>query len=290
MKTTARIVLSGGAAFGLAQIGALQVLSRRFDITGIIGTSMGSIIGGLYAKGYAPEEMLEIALRYKKQNIFNPLNLDTSLTGIFDGKVMLKSFEEWTDDCLIEDCRIPFAAVAFDLCRNNTVVIDKGSLSKALRASSSIPYLFSPVRWGKYTFVDGGVEHPLPLALAMDLPGELTIAVNVLPSRLKEPESIDTASEEPDTKKLRLHEVFLHSITQNQASLAMHAIVDNSPDIVIDAWYPRGSVFGFDDAETFYHWGIAKAEQALTHYEQPNYMEKIRTRYKTLVSRLSKGF
>jgi NTE family protein len=290
MKDTARVVLSGGAAFGLAQIGALQVLESRFDITGIIGTSMGSIVGGLYAKGYTPEEILQLAIKYKKQNLFNPLNLDRSLTGIFDGKTILHSFEEWTGNILIEDCRIPFLAVSYDLIKSNSIVINKGSLAKAMRASSSIPYLFSPYRWDNYSFVDGGIEYPLPLGLAKSLPGNLTIVVNVLPSKLKEPEYIDVNITDATEKKLRLHEVFLRSITQNQAYMAMHAIVENKPDIVIDAWYPKGNVFGFDQAEAFYHWGRTRTEQTLDSYQKPNQMEKILNRYLKLVSRLSKGF
>jgi NTE family protein len=289
MKETARVVLSGGAAFGLAQIGALQVIESRFSITGIIGTSIGSIVGGLYAKGYSPQEILQLALKYKKQNIFNPLNLDRSLTGVFDGKTVLSSFEEWTDNILIENCRIPFMAVGYDLNNGNTVVIDKGSLAKAMRASSSIPYLFSPYVWGCYSFVDGGIEYPLPLGLDKSLPGELTIVVNVLPSQIREPESINCHSEAPNTKKLRLHEVFLRSITQNQAYMAVHSIVDNKPDIVIDAWYPKGSVFGFDQAETFYRWGMARTEQALSDYARLNNMEKILRKYRKLITQLSKG-
>lgn len=290
MKKTAKVILSGGAAFGLAHIGALQVIESRFHISGLIGTSMGAIIGGLYAKGYSPREILHLVMEIKKKNLFNPLNLDRNLTGIFDGKMILNKFEEWTDSALIAECRIPFLAVSYDLIKNNSVIIDKGSLAKAMRASASIPYLFSPYSWGSYSLVDGGIEYPLPLGLSKSLPGDLTIAVNVLPSKIKEPEHIDIFSKDSKKDKLWLHEVFLNSITQNQAYMAMHSIIDNKPDIVIDAWYPKGNVFDFDETETFYKWGIAKTEEILLKYEQPNYIEIIRDKYKTLVTRLSKGF
>ncbi len=290
MKKTAKVILSGGAAFGLAHIGALQVIESRFNISGIIGTSIGSIIGGLYAKGYSPKEILHLVMEIKKKDIFNPLNLDRYLTGIFDGKMIFNKLEEWTDKTLIDDCRIPFMAVSYDLKKSNSIIIDKGSLAKAMRASSSIPYLFSPYRWGSYSFVDGGIEYPLPLALSESLPGELTIVVNVLPSKMKEPEHIDIFSNDANKDKLRLHEVFLQSITQNQAYMAMLSIIENRPDIVVDAWYPKGNVFDFEEAETFYRWGISKAQDVLNNYEEPNYIEVIRDKYKTLVSRLNKGF
>jgi len=286
---TAKLVLSGGAALGLAEIGVLQVLQENFDITGVIGTSMGSLVGGLYAKGLSPDEILDIALQYKKRDIFNPFNLDIELSGIFDGKAILKQFEEWTEGILIENCRLPFCAVAFDLNRRNSILINRGSLAKAMRASTSIPYLFSPFQWEKYVFVDGGVEYPLPLALVDSLPGELTIAVNVLPSTSPHAETISLDGKKHKSQKLRMHEVFLRSVIQNQAWLALQSILDNKPDIVIDAHFPEGSLFGFDEAEFFYHYGIASARKALIEYKEPNYLDKLRKKYQQLFSRLYRG-
>lgn len=286
---TAKLVLSGGAALGLAEIGVLQVLQESFDITSVIGTSMGSIVGGLYAKGLSPDEILDIASRYKKSDIFNPFNLDMQMSGIFDGKGVLKQLEEWTDNILIENCRLPFCAVAFDLNKRNSILIDKGPLAKAMRASSSIPYLFSPFQWEKYVFVDGGIEYPLPLVLAANLPGELTIAVNVLPNTSPSAESITLDGKKHKTDKLRLHEVFLRSLTQNQAWLALQAILDSKPDIVVDASLPEGSLFGFDEADAFYHYGIEAARKALTEYEEPNYLEKLRKKYQNVLSRFYRG-
>jgi len=287
--TTARLVLSGGAALGIAQIGVLKVIQEFFDITGVIGTSIGAVIGGLYAKGMSPDEILEITSQYKKRDIFNPFNLDKKLSGIFDGKMILKLFETWTDGVMIENCRLPFNAVSYDLNKCKTVLIDKGLLAKAMRASASIPYLFAPYQWGKYSFVDGGIEYPLPLGLAGSLPGEVTIAVNVLPNTFQKTETILLDNLKYEPAKLRLNEVFLRSVTQNQAYMAMQSILDNKPDIVIDTWYPEGSFFGFDEAETFYHYGVAAARKAMDEYEQPNYLDKIYKNYETIMSRLHKG-
>ncbi|MFO7660159.1 MAG: patatin-like phospholipase family protein [Candidatus Cloacimonadaceae bacterium] len=286
---TAKLVLSGGAALGLAEIGVLQVLQENFDITSVIGTSMGSIVGGLYAKGLSPDEILDIAYQYKKSDIFNPFNLDIQLSGIFDGKGVLKQLEEWTDNILIENCRMPFCAVAFDLNRRNSILIDKGPLAKAMRASASVPYLFSPFQWDKYVFVDGGIEYPLPLALAADLPGELTIAVNVLPNTSPSAESITLDGKKHKTEKIRLHEVVLCSLTQNQAWLALQSILDGKPDIVIDACRPEGSFFGFDEADAFYHYGTEAARKALKEYDEPNYLEKLHKKYQNVLSRFYRG-
>jgi predicted acylesterase/phospholipase RssA len=287
MKTTAKLVLSGGEALGLAQIGSLKVIEHEFEINAIIGTSIGSLVGGLYAMGLGPSEILKTALSFRKSSVFNPFSLDKQLSGIFDGKLVLKTLEEWTQGALVEDCRLPFQAVSYDLNRKKTVIIDKGPLAKAMRASSSIPYLFAPFQWGRYSFVDGGIEHPLPLGLSSSLPGEITIAVNVLPFVAETPESITLAPCDSDGSKLRLPEVFLRSITQNQAFLAMHAILDHRPDIVIEANYPDGSVFGFDQAETYYHWGISKAKEALAEYGKPDYFAQLRRNYHKIMSRIN---
>ena len=288
-KPTARVILGGGAALGLAEIGVLEVLEESFDITGIIGTSIGSVIGGLYACGYTPRELLRTAVQVNTRSLLSPINIDRSLSGIFDGKKVLRLFEEWTGGIDIEDCRIPFLAVSYDLLGLNTVILDHGSLAKAMRASSSVPYIFAPFKKGRYALVDGGVEYPLPLGLEGNLPGELTIAVNVLPVRIRKPELLQTGTSASKAKKMHINEVFLNSVIQNQAYLAMHSIINHHPDLVIDAWYPEGTVFGFDKAETFYGWGIAKAREALASFEQPNYLKKLLRTYKQLASKLYSG-
>lgn len=198
-------------------------------------------------------------------------------------------FEDWTEKRNIESCRIPFIAISYDLIKRNTIVINRGSIARAMRASSSIPYLFSPFQWGKYALVDGGVEYPLPLGLGKTNSDEIVIAVNVLPSRSIQPERIDLNSNPDDKTKMKLNEVFLRSVMQNQAYMALHAITDNKPDLVIDACYPEGSVFGFDDAETYYNWGMAQAMEVLRFAQQPNYHRILRKEYLHLVSKLSKG-
>lgn len=289
MKHKARVVLSGGAALGLAHIGVLNTLEKHYTISSIIGTSIGAIVGGLYAYGKTPQEILNLATMNNTKRLFNPLNLDTTLSGIFDGKMILKLFEDWTGNTDIQDCKLPFIAISYDLIKRNTVVINKGSLAKAMRASSSVPYLFSPYQWGRYAFVDGGVEFPLPLGLGKTPADEITIAVNVLPSKSIKPERIDLMSLQTDKSRMKLHEVFLRSIIQNQAYMALHAIDDNKPDLVINAWYPRGNVYGFDEAETFFRWGIAKTEEALLKAEKPNYSNVLHKEYSKLVSKLGKG-
>ena len=102
MKEKATLILGGGSALGLAHIGVLSVLEEQYEITGIIGSSMGSIIGGLYSSGLNSEEIYKIAKSFKNTRIFSPLNLDRTIQGIFDGKSLLKAFFKWTEGKKIE--------------------------------------------------------------------------------------------------------------------------------------------------------------------------------------------
>lgn len=174
------LVLGGGSALGLAHIGVIQSLSKHYEISSIIGTSMGAIVGACYACGLSAQEMLSLAEDISLFELLNPRNLDFRRKGIFDGKVILRLFEEWTSGMRIEDAPIPFMAVAYDLRRKTSVLFNRGPFAYAMRASSSLPLIFAPFADGDYLLVDGGVSHPLPLAFASQFSSELTIAVNVL--------------------------------------------------------------------------------------------------------------
>lgn len=290
MKPSARVILGGGAAYGLAHIGALHAIEEKYTISGIVGTSMGAIVGGLYATGKTPEQILDIATRNKTGKIFHPLHLDRTLSGIFDGRKIMQLFTQWTDDKYIEDCNLPFTAIAYDLNGHNTVVISSGHLAKALRASSSIPYIFAPFQWGQYSFVDGGVEHPLPLSFAEIVPGDITIAVNVLPAVTNNPEIFREGIESDTGNKLRLHEVFMRSVMQNQAYMALHSILDMQPLLVINAWHQECGFMSFERAEMLYEFGFKQATMTMANEPLKDSLDKIRRDYHTVLTSLAHGF
>ena len=96
MKEKATLILGGGSALGLAHIGVLSVLEEQYEITSIIGSSMGSIIGGLYSAGLNSDQIYEISKSFKNTQVFSPFNLDRTIQGIFDGSSLLKLFLNWT--------------------------------------------------------------------------------------------------------------------------------------------------------------------------------------------------
>lgn len=295
MKREARLILGGGAAYGLAHIGAIEAICEEFDITGIVGTSMGAIVGGLYAMGKTPQEILALALDSKTTLLFNPgwvpfqplkLSLDL-IKSLHNKKKVMDLFAKWIGPVKIEELLLPFVAVAYDLNLRKTILIDKGSLTSALRASSSLPLLFSPHEMQGHLFVDGGIEHPLPLAFKDLVPGSFTIAVNVLPPVSQEAEKIGVTIPLVNND-LRTHEVVIQSILQNQGFVAIQAMLHNPPDLFIDAHDPRKNMFDLANVKDFYDFGYRSAKESLAGMAEPKFMAHLLNRYQGLISHLMK--
>ncbi len=214
------LVLSGGGARGAAHIGVLKVLEEmRIPIDYIAGTSMGSIVGGLYASGMTVEEIektinsIDWADAFKddpprKDRSFrrkkdDDLFLVKAKPGFSEGKVKLPSgfiqgqkidliFKSLTlpvvsiDD--FDNLTIPYRAVATDIVTGEAVVIRSGDLAKAMRASMSVPAVFSPVEIDGKLLVDGGVSNNLPMDVARKMGADVLIVVDISSPLLKREE------------------------------------------------------------------------------------------------------
>lgn len=174
------LVLSGGAAYGFAHIGVLEVLEKnRIKPEIIAGTSMGAIVGGMYAAGIPVKTMVE-AISSFTQNKFVDVNLFGLVSGglVFGNKIM-KFFKKHVGDKKIEECDTTFACVTAELSKGKEVVLKSGSLSEAMRASMSVPGLFRPVKKDKMVLVDGGVCNNFPIKLAREMGADIVIGVDV---------------------------------------------------------------------------------------------------------------
>jgi NTE family protein len=205
------VVLSGGGAKGMAHIGVLKVLEKAgIPVDIITGTSMGSIIGGLYAIGYnanALDSMVRVQdwsyvitdkedLRRQslsdreKQNTYafsTGLTIgkkDKNAGGLIKGKNLAELFQQlctgYTDSLdFTHDLRIPFACVATDIIDNSEVDFHSGRLPQAMRASMAIPAAFSPVRISDKVLVDGGLKNNYPADIAREMGADIIIGVTV---------------------------------------------------------------------------------------------------------------
>lgn len=176
------LVLGGGAAKGLAHIGVLKALEEvGFTPDIVIGCSMGSLVGSFYVNGISPDEMLDISKSVDKRKIVKFFTPRPSLAGFTDGKNVVNFLKEFYGEKLIEDLNgTKFAAVSTDLITGEEVVITKGPIYLAVRASIAIPGVFTPLHTSKRALVDGGVVDPVPVRVARSMGYQKIIAVNVL--------------------------------------------------------------------------------------------------------------
>lgn len=180
MKTKhVALVLGSGGARGMAHIGAIEeLLDRGYEITSIAGTSMGSMIAGMYAAGRL-QEAKEWFLQVDKQLILRMMDISLSFNSVVKGERIINELEKVVPDCLIQDLPIPCSIVAADLISADEVVFKTGSLFNAIRASISIPLFFQPVQKGRRLLVDGGILNPLPLNRVKRQRGDLLVAMNI---------------------------------------------------------------------------------------------------------------
>lgn len=172
------LVLGGGGARGYAQIGAIEVLLEHgYHITSVAGTSMGALVGGLYAAGKL-KELKETVLAVNRKQVLSLIDVSLGLDHIATGQKLSALLDEMTGSVHIEDLPIPFCCSASDLVGGKEYVFNTGLLSHAIRASISIPGIFSPVRMGDMVLVDGSVHNTLPLNRVERHDGDLLIAVN----------------------------------------------------------------------------------------------------------------
>ncbi|MCX6234463.1 MAG: patatin-like phospholipase family protein [Bacteroidetes bacterium] len=179
MKKNIALVLSSGGARGFAHIGVINVLEKNgFTITSIAGTSMGALVGGIYATGQFNlfEEWVS-SLNIKE--VLKLTDFSISNKGLLKGSRIIKKMKELVPDRNIEDLPIPFCSVATDIINGTETVFTEGNLYDAIRASISIPTVFQPFKVGDNYFVDGGVLNPIPIDRVKRQTDDLLVVVDV---------------------------------------------------------------------------------------------------------------
>lgn len=238
------VVLSGGGAKGVAHIGALKVLEEAgIPIDYVVGTSMGAIVGGLYAIGYdaaALDSMVnnqdwrfllsddvqrsdqsfpqkESSEMYILSLPFGKDKKDRNIPGVIKGQNLFNLFSNLTigyhDSVDFNKLNIPFACVAVDVVTGKEHVFRQGSLPLAMRASMAIPAVFTPVKLDSMVLIDGGLNNNYPVDIAQEMGADIIIGVDLLPGKLKTAESLSMATD------LIAQIVALHSYNKYQQNL-----------------------------------------------------------------------
>jgi NTE family protein len=171
------IVLGAGAAKGFAHVGVLKVLEANdVPVHMIVGTSVGSFVGSLYAYGYTAYDLQKIAMGLEKGEI---VDLTVPDNGFVKGEKLEAYVNRMLRGATMENLRVPFYAVATDIGSGEEMVFGKGNTGMAVRASCSIPGIFRPVRIGDRAYVDGGVVSPVAVDAARRLGADVVIAVAI---------------------------------------------------------------------------------------------------------------
>jgi len=182
-KRKVGLALGSGAARGLAHIGVLEVLEKEgIPIDMIAGTSAGAAIGALYAEGKDVGRIKDLVLGMGWKRLAPLVDLALPKTGFIGGRKVKEQLKLIIGDIEFADLGIPLACVATDIMTGEEVVIDQGSVLEGVRASISLPVIFTVAKWRGRYLVDGSLVNPVPVNVLKRMGADVIIAVNVIPN------------------------------------------------------------------------------------------------------------
>ncbi len=278
------LVLSSGGARGFAHIGVINELLRHdYLITSIAGTSMGAVVGGMYATGQL-KQFEEWVSSLDVMEVLKLTDISISNKGLVKGNRIIKKLKELVPDRNIEDLPIPFCTVATDIVKGTELVFTEGNLYDAIRASISIPTVFQPFKISDSYYVDGGVLNPVPINRVKRHEKDMLVVVDVnaqIPAEKKE----TTDKKQNDNKYLKQlksmqnklgniipknkkDDIGLFNLTTRSISLMLHqisvlTIEKNEPDLLINVSKHAFGTFDFYKAKEIITEGEKAAKKAL---------------------------
>lgn len=287
MSKKVQLILSSGGARGLAQIGVIQALEEGgYQIEKVAGSSIGALIGGFYAAG-----KLDVFTQWVKElnrmDVMRYFDVHLSSKGFIKGKKIMKELEKMLGNPQIEDLSIPYKAVSADIISHNPVWFEKGSLLEAIRASISIPGVFTPVKYNDGMLVDGAIATPMPMNAFEREKDEKMIAVNLNAMiKYKSPKNkpddkereglVDNfyqwrekarkllnVNKDKTDKKPGMYGVLFRSFEMMQESYTLELIKTYKPDILIELSRESADTFEFNKAEELIAYGKEQTEKVL---------------------------
>jgi len=294
-KPAIALALGTGGARGLAHIGAIEAIGAAgYRIVAVSGSSMGSLIGGIYAAGKLGVYR-DWVCALQKMDVLKLVDWTLSGAGLIKGERIIGVLRELIGDVAIEELPIPFTAVATDLDREREVWLTRGSLFDAIRASIAIPTIFRPHPFHGHRLVDGGLMNPLPLTPLLQSLSDYTVAVNVnAPPEALPPTR--TPVRAPARRGLRSHIAdfvkrtigshaesehepgWIDTLTQSldlmQENLTSFRLAADRPDLVIDVPRNASAVYEFYRASELIDLGRERAERALAAWKPGQGVQK----------------
>ena len=264
-STTVSLALGGGGARGLAHIGVIRWLTENgYDIRSIAGSSMGALVGGIYAAGEL-DVYAGWVLALERIQVVRLLDPAFARAGLFKGERIMGVLRKLIGDFTIEDLPISFTAVATELASGEQVWLREGKLFDAIRASIATPLVFTPFEHRGRKLLDGALVSPVPIAPTLDDTTELTVAVDLsgpIESRPPPPPSAPIPEDNAYRQRIRAFIESLHlskapgarahgifdiafaSMEAMQNTIARLELAANPPDVTVEI--PRNACGFFE--------------------------------------------
>ena len=260
-KRSVALSLSGGGARGVAHIGAIEELERQgYEITAVSGTSMGALVGGVYVSGHL-EAFREWMCELDRYRVFGLVDFSLSAEGLVKGERVIREMQRLVPDVRIEELSRPFTAVAADVLTGREVVISRGGLFGAIRASISIPSVFRPVHRDGMVLIDGGTVNPLPVNRVQRREGDLLVAVDVCAPFASDPAARAHVSLNYYKMLVSSSQIMQQHITQLMCRLC-------PPDVLVELPADSYGMFEFYRAGELVEAGRRAMREALERFAQ----------------------
>ena len=275
----------------MAHIGIIDELIRNgFEIKAIAGSSMGALIGGVYAMGQL-DVYTQWVTGLERRDVIRLLDLTFARSGLIKGDRIISVLRSLIGDANIEDLSIRFTAVATEVEGEKEVWFNHGSLFDAIRASISIPTVFTPHHYRGKHYLDGGLINPIPIAPTLEDETDLTIAVNLSGKPEKDievkPPSPKNNNQQRNSYQIRIAQfidelklrfdrqpvgalgvldVIIKSMNIMENTLAETQLITYSPDIIIEIPRDVCNFYEFHRAQEMIDIGRKRTEAILAHY------------------------
>ena len=289
-KPTVALALGAGGAKGLAHIGAIEEIEARgFQITSISGTSMGALIGGVYAMGKL-DIYRDWVTTLAKMDVLKLVDWTFSGGGLIKGERIIGTLRELVGDVLIEELPLAYTAVATDIDREREVWLTRGPLFDAIRASIAIPTVFRPHLIGDRRLVDGALLNPLPVTPLIREPADYLIAISVDgPTEVPSSPETSVDASEPESARVRhrvggflgrliphgadkprepgLLELLTQSMDLMQANLSRLRTAAYEPDLLVQLPRNVSTAYEFYRARELIELGRERTRQAMANWK-----------------------
>jgi NTE family protein len=286
-RPSVALSLGTGGARGLAHIGAIEAIEAAgFRISAVAGSSMGALIGGIYAAGKL-DIYRDWVCALQKMDVLRLVDWTLSGAGLIKGERIIGVLRELIGETNIEELPIPFTAVATDLDREREIWLVRGPLFDAIRASIAIPTVFRPYSMHGHRLVDGGLMNPLPLTPLLRSQSDYTVAVNVngppetLPTKVQpEPQSRNglrgkvaafvkrtIGNDDGKASEPGWMATLTQSLDLMQENLSSFRLAADRPDLVIEVPRNASAVYEFYRASELIDLGRERTEHALKAWQ-----------------------